>query len=138
MSISRAHILVPQDFRGEALALTDACLRLGRRYHFDEAHGVLVGRLGVKFFDELGRHHRLGLRDRILLHAAALLHDVGDYVRYEGHHKHSYYLIANSDLLGMTAAERAIVANVARYHRKSALSSITRGSARCPRRTEAR
>ena len=119
VDLARAHF-VPQDFRGEALALTDACLRLGRRYHFDEAHGVLVGRLGVKLFDELGRHHRLGPRDRILLHAAALLHDVGDYVRYEGHHKHSYYLIANSDLLGMTAAERAIVANVARYHRKSA------------------
>ncbi|MEO5726364.1 MAG: Ppx/GppA phosphatase family protein [Byssovorax sp.] len=119
VDLARAHF-IPQDFRGEALALTDACLRLGRRYHFDEAHGVLVGRLGVKLFDELAPHHRLGPRDRILLHAAALLHDVGDYVRYEGHHKHSYYLIANSDLLGMTAAERAIVANVARYHRKSA------------------
>jgi exopolyphosphatase/guanosine-5'-triphosphate,3'-diphosphate pyrophosphatase len=119
VDLARAHF-IPQDFRGEALALTDACLRLGRRYHFDEAHGVLVGRLGVKLFDELALHHRLGPRDRILLHAAALLHDVGDYVRYEGHHKHSYYLIACSDLLGMTPAERAIVANVARYHRKSA------------------
>ena len=119
VDLARAHF-IPQDFRGEALALTDACLRLGRRYQFDEAHGVLVGRLGVKLFDDLAPHHRLGPRDRILLHAAALLHDVGDYVRYEGHHKHSYYLIVNSDLLGMTPAERAIVANVARYHRKSA------------------
>jgi exopolyphosphatase/guanosine-5'-triphosphate,3'-diphosphate pyrophosphatase len=44
---------------------------------------------------------------------------VGDFVRYEGHHKHSYYLVANSDLMGVTTTERAIVANVARYHRKS-------------------
>ena len=41
-------------------------------------------------------------------------------MRYEGHHKHSYYLIANSDLMGLTPAERALVANVARYHRKTA------------------
>jgi exopolyphosphatase/guanosine-5'-triphosphate,3'-diphosphate pyrophosphatase len=118
VDLARAHF-VPEDFRGEALALTDACLRLGRRYHFDEAHGTLVAKLGTKLFDDLATRHRMGQRDRILLHAAALLHDIGDFVRYEGHHKHSYYLITNSDLLGMTPEERAIVANVARYHRKS-------------------
>ncbi len=78
-----------------------------------------MARFAVKLFDDLAARHRLGPRDRILLHAAALLHDVGDFVRYEGHHKHSYYLIANSDLMGLAPAERAIVANVARYHRKS-------------------
>src|SRR6185369_3973660 len=61
----------------------------------------------------------LGPRDRILLAAAALLHDIGDFIRYEGHHKHSYYLIAHSDLMGLTPLEREIVANIARYHRKS-------------------
>jgi exopolyphosphatase / guanosine-5'-triphosphate,3'-diphosphate pyrophosphatase len=119
VDLARAHF-VPQDFRGEALALTEACLQLGRRYRFDEAHGTLVAKLGVKLFDDLALRHRMDQRDRILLHAAALLHDIGDFVRYEGHHKHSYYLITNSDLLGMTPEERAIVANVARYHRKSA------------------
>ena len=48
-----------------------------------------------------------------------MLHDIGDYVRYDGHHKHSYYLIQHSDIMGLTPDERAIVANVARYHRKS-------------------
>jgi exopolyphosphatase / guanosine-5'-triphosphate,3'-diphosphate pyrophosphatase len=119
VDLARAHF-VPEDFRGEALALTEVCLQLGRRYRFDEAHGTLVAKLGVKLFDDLAPRHRMGQRDRILLHAAALLHDIGDFVRYEGHHKHSYYLITNSDLLGMTPEERAIVANVARYHRKSA------------------
>jgi exopolyphosphatase/guanosine-5'-triphosphate,3'-diphosphate pyrophosphatase len=118
VDLARAHF-VPEDFRGEAIALTDACLRLGRRYRFDEAHGTRVAKLGVRLFDDLVSRHRLGQRDRILFHAAALLHDVGDYVRYEGHHKHSHYLIMNSDLIGMTPAERTIVANVARYHRKS-------------------
>jgi exopolyphosphatase / guanosine-5'-triphosphate,3'-diphosphate pyrophosphatase len=118
VDLARRHF-VPEDFPAEAAALNDACLRLGRRYHFDEAHGTLVARFAVKLFDDLAPRHRLGPRDRILLHASALLHDVGDFVRYEGHHKHSYYLVANSDLMGVTPAERAIVANVARYHRKS-------------------
>lgn len=118
VDLARRHFM-PEDSPSEAAALNDACLRLGRRYDFDEAHGTLVARLAVKLFDDLAVRHRLGPRDRTLLHAAALLHDVGDFVRYEGHHKHSYYLIANTDIMGMTPAERAIVANVARYHRKS-------------------
>lgn len=117
VDLARRHF-VPEDFPSAAAALTDACLRLGRRYHFDEAHGTLVARLSGRLFDELAPQHALGPRDRILLQAAALLHDVGDFVRYEGHHKHSFYLIANSDLMGMTPSERMVVANIARYHRK--------------------
>jgi len=118
VDLARAHFM-PVDFRGEAAALTQTCLRLGRRYHFDEAHGLLVAKLVVRLFDDLSSRHRMGGRDRNLLHAAALLHDVGDFIRYEGHHKHSYYIISNSDLMGMTPQERTVVANVARYHRKS-------------------
>ena len=58
-------------------------------------------------------------RERLLLRAAAVLHDIGDFVRYDGHHKHSYYLIQHSDVMGLSPDERALVANVARYHRKS-------------------
>ncbi len=118
VDIARAHFL-PKDFGNELSALEDACMRLGRRYHFDEQHGVIVARLAVRLFDDLAARHRLGPRDRILLHASALLHDVGDFIRYEGHHKHSYYLVRHSDLMGLNPEERELVANVARYHRKS-------------------
>ncbi len=107
------------DYGGEANASLDAALRLGRRYHFDEAHGVLVARLSSDLFDQLLPLHRLNERDRLLLRIAALLHDVGDFVRYEGHHRHSYYLLMNSDIVGLTPTERSLVANVARYHRKA-------------------
>lgn len=110
---------VPHDFGAEAAAVLDACLRLGRRYHFDEQHGTLVARLAVRLFDDLAGRHRMGPRDRILLQAASTLHDVGDFVRYEGHHKHSYYVIAHSEIMGITPQERELVANVARYHRRS-------------------
>jgi len=107
------------DTAQEALAVIGACERIGHRYHFDEAHGQLVAKLAAKLFDDLRDVHGFDDRDRLLLRAAALLHDIGDFVRYDGHHKHSFYLIQNSDIIGLTPDERAIVANVARYHRKS-------------------
>lgn len=99
-------------------AITKACLRLGRRYHFDEAHGVHVAGLSLQLFDDLKLVHRLSARERLLLKAAAILHDIGDFIRYEGHHKHSQYIIEHSDIMGITPEERRVVANVARYHRK--------------------
>jgi len=107
------------DKDAEARSLVDGCIRLGKRYGFDQAHGELVASLATSLFDDMASFHGFGERERLLLRIAALLHDVGDYVSYGGHHKHSYYLIQHSDIMGLTPVERAIVANVARYHRKS-------------------
>lgn len=107
------------DTDGEATSVLGACMRLGRRYQFDEQHGRTVAEIAAALFDDMQQVHLLGPRDRLLLRAAAVLHDIGDFVRYDGHHKHSYYLISNSDIIGLTPEERAIVANIARYHRKS-------------------
>jgi exopolyphosphatase/guanosine-5'-triphosphate,3'-diphosphate pyrophosphatase len=107
------------DTAREAQSVIDACLRLGRRYQFDEAHGQLVAKLAGLLFDDMQNVHQFGERERLLLRAAAILHDIGDFVRYDGHHKHSYYLIQHSDIMGLSPDERAVVANIARYHRKS-------------------
>jgi exopolyphosphatase/guanosine-5'-triphosphate,3'-diphosphate pyrophosphatase len=106
------------DAAGEAERVLEVCARLGRRYHFDEAHARQVCRFATQLFDDLQRVHAFGERDRLLLRAAALLHDIGDYVHYSGHHKHSQYLIQHADIMGLTPDERAIVSNIARYHRK--------------------
>jgi exopolyphosphatase / guanosine-5'-triphosphate,3'-diphosphate pyrophosphatase len=106
------------DAAGEAERVLDACLRLGRHYHFDEAHAKQVARFASQLFDDLHGVHAFGERDRVLLRAAAVLHDIGDYIHYSGHHKHSYYLIQHADIMGITPEERAVVANIARYHRK--------------------
>jgi exopolyphosphatase/guanosine-5'-triphosphate,3'-diphosphate pyrophosphatase len=58
---------------------------------------------------------------RPLLEAAALLANVGVFISHSGHHKHSYYVIRNSEhLAGFTDREVELIAQVARYHRKSA------------------
>jgi exopolyphosphatase/guanosine-5'-triphosphate,3'-diphosphate pyrophosphatase len=91
---------------------------LGRRYLFDEAHGMHVARLAGSLFDQLRELHGLDAGDRRVLLAAAVLHDVGAYVSRKRHHKHSLYLISQSELPGFAPGEMWLVANVARYHRK--------------------
>jgi exopolyphosphatase/guanosine-5'-triphosphate,3'-diphosphate pyrophosphatase len=82
-------------------------------------HAENVSQLSVKLFDALHDEHRLGRRERLLLRVGGLLHEVGGYVSNRAHHKHSYYLIINSEIFGLSRDEHAIVAHVARYHRRS-------------------
>lgn len=96
-----------------------ACRAVGERFRFDRAHGETVLRLATELFDQLETVTGLGAEERVLLQAAALLHDVGVLVGTPRHHKHSYYLIRESDLVGLSGKEKEIVALVARYHRKA-------------------
>ncbi|MGB8511027.1 MAG: Ppx/GppA phosphatase family protein, partial [Pyrinomonadaceae bacterium] len=90
---------------------------VGRRFGYEEAHANQVARLAGKIFDNLARAYGLTRHQRTLLSAAALLHDVGYHIAHESHHKHSLYLIKHSELTGFSETERAVIANVARYHR---------------------
>ena len=91
---------------------------LGRKYLFDEAHARHVSALALSIFDQTRTLHRLDPADRKILQAAALLHDIGQFVSYKRHHKHSLYLISHSELPTFTEGEMRLVGNVARYHRK--------------------
>ena len=72
----------------------------------------------ASLYDQLATVHGRGLRERRLLVAAALLHDVGGVVSLKSHHKHALYLITRSDLPGFTAREMFVVGCTARYHRR--------------------
>ena len=109
-------------------------LALGRRYRFDEAHAVHVATLALSLFDQLRPLHGQGDADRRLLTAAALLHDIGAHISYKKHHKHSLYLISQSELPGFTPAQMQAAAHVARYHRKGEPSPAHEGYAALPRR----
>ncbi len=95
-------------------------LNMAAQYRVDGPHTRHVAALALGMFDELAR---LGLhegdpRERELLWAASMLHDIGMSIDYDDHHKHSRYLILNGGLPGFSPVETAIIAQAARYHRK--------------------
>ena len=92
---------------------------LGRKYAFDEQHATTVARLALELFDKSRTVHGLGLEQRLLLEVAALLHDIGTFVGASEHHKHTHYLVMASPIVGLSRDQVALVASVARYHRKS-------------------
>lgn len=96
-------------------------LHLAELMDEDPAHSAQTARLALQLFDATVDRHGLGDDCRELLEAASLLSNIGLFVSHSGHHKHSYYLIRNADhLTGFTDHEIEIIAQVARYHRKSA------------------
>jgi len=89
------------------------------KYDPEPFHSNQVTKLALQLFDELSALHGLSVPERLLLEAAALLHDIGYARESDGHHKNSLKMILEYGLPGFTPMEIAIVANVARYHRKS-------------------
>lgn len=94
-------------------------IETGRKYYFDEHHSMQVTRLAKIIFDKIKQELQLEDDDWKLLEAASILHDIGQHISYSKHHKHSYYLITNTELPGFTDDEIEIIANTARYHRRS-------------------
>ena len=92
---------------------------LAEHYGVALRHGRRVAKLASDLFAGFQQLHKLEPRCAGLLEAAAYLHDAGHFVSDTRHHKHSYYLVANSDLPGFTVTERGIIANLCRYHRKA-------------------
>jgi CHAD domain-containing protein len=83
----------------------------------DEAHSLHVAELSLQLFDGLRSLHRLGEAEREMLEYAGILHDIGWKEGRKGHHKNSLEMIMGEDRLPFDERERAIIANVARYHR---------------------
>ena len=94
-------------------------IQLGRRYDFDQKHAEHTAKLALQIFDSTKRIHKLGAEARLILHAAALLHDIGYFINGNDHHKHSSYIISQSAIVGLSETEKLLVSVVARYHRGS-------------------
>jgi len=95
-------------------------LELAKKYHFPEEHSYQVKKLSSIIFEKTkGMLHNWSNKEKEFLEAAAILHDIGSIVAHNDHHKHSYYLIRNSGLLGFNDEEVELIANIARYHRQS-------------------
>ncbi|MBF0410342.1 MAG: HD domain-containing protein [Candidatus Riflebacteria bacterium] len=104
-----------QDFADQAV---HTALSLGQKFHFDQNHAVHVTELAVKIFQTMKEDHQLSGKFELLLRLSGLLHDIGMYISNRAHHKHSMYLILNSDLFGLTLHDKIIIGLIARYHRR--------------------
>ena len=96
------------------VSVLDLCRRCGWR----EDHSRQVARLALRLFDGTAELHGLSDHHRELLEHAALLHDIGEHVSGEGHHKHTAYLIQHGRLRGFSPEEVLILATLGRYHRQ--------------------
>lgn len=104
----------------------DGVLELCRRYGADPKREVAVRNRVVQLFREMERVHNLPAEYCFWLEAAALMHNVGKFMNYQGHHRHTQYIIANSELYGFAPEQRAIVSAIARYLGKSRPSAQDR------------
>jgi exopolyphosphatase / guanosine-5'-triphosphate,3'-diphosphate pyrophosphatase len=94
-------------------------IHLAENCRYDKPHSEQVLKLSLRIFNQISNELGLTEKDEEYLEAAAILHDVGHSLSHSQHHRHSYYLIRNCELLGFNDEDIEIIANIARYHRKS-------------------
>ncbi|MEL6162972.1 MAG: Ppx/GppA phosphatase family protein [Cyanobacteria bacterium J06628_3] len=115
-----AHDLIENRLRFQSTIRQRSVLKIANRYNVDLRYSERIAAFALSLFDQTkGYLHQWGNQERFLLWAASELHNCGHFINHSAHHKHSYYLIRNSGLLGYNETEIEIIANLARYHRKS-------------------
>ncbi|MBX3423283.1 MAG: Ppx/GppA family phosphatase [Pirellulaceae bacterium] len=105
-----------EDYRRQAIRSASS---LSELYGIDEKHSRHVAQLSAKIFADLQNEHQLEPRMSLILYLAAMLYDVGSYINSRSAHKHSMYIIRNSELFGLSRKDVLLISLVARYHRRS-------------------
>jgi exopolyphosphatase / guanosine-5'-triphosphate,3'-diphosphate pyrophosphatase len=115
------HGLIENRLRSQSSVRQTSVFQTAKKYSVNLDHAQRVAMFALSLFDQTqGILHHWNHPERELLWAAAILHNCGHYISHSSHHKHSYYLIRNGELLGYTETDLETIANLARYHRKSA------------------
>ena len=94
-------------------------LGLCRHYGVNPKRQEPVVQYATQLFEDLKSVHQLSADYKLWLQSAAMMHSVGKFMNYQGHHRHTQYIIANSELYGFTPEQRVIVSAIARYLGKS-------------------
>ncbi|MCA9048473.1 MAG: exopolyphosphatase [Planctomycetaceae bacterium] len=105
-----------EDFRDQIFRSAE---ELARKFHIDLEHSRHVARLAREIFRGLQSEHKLDVRCESILYVAALLHEAGLFISTSSYHKHSHYLISNSEIFGLNSLDHKLTALVARYHRRA-------------------
>ena len=109
-------LALSDDFTKEVIRSSE---KIAKKYHVHLAHARQVSQLSMSIFEQLQELHKLDRHDALLLQLAAILHESGGFISNKAHHKHSQYIILNSEIFGLPRVDMEIVALIARYHRNS-------------------
>lgn len=122
-NIREGVIISHNDDAGEELQeefhqqITASAISLLRKYHGDEVHAERVRKNALAIYQCLKDEISLENRSIVLLEVAAILHDIGIFIRMDDHNLHSEYIIRHSEIFGLTRTENLIISLIARYHR---------------------
>jgi len=98
---------------------SNALLEVGKHYRVDLRFATHVCNLSIQLFSGLKKVHGLPPEYQDWLTAAAMLHEVGFYLNRTGRHRHTYYIVSNSEIFGYTNQQRHLIAAIARYMGKT-------------------
>jgi exopolyphosphatase/guanosine-5'-triphosphate,3'-diphosphate pyrophosphatase len=101
-------------------------LDLCKHYGVDAKKAEPVRQHVAQLYDELLRVHELPAEYRLWLESAAMMQDAGKYMNHQGHHRHTQYIVANSEIFGFSPEQRAVVGAIARYMGKSRPDPVDR------------
>lgn len=98
--------------------VVQAACEIGVRYKTDRKHADHVAQFAQQLFRELQHLHALDPKYELVLRVAAVLHEVGMFISPREHHKHSLYILLQTEIFGLSTSDREMVALLARYHRR--------------------
>ena len=103
-------------FRSQVIS---GAMNIARNYKSDIDHAQFVRNESLKIYRELNKEFALKGQHRLFLETAAILHDTGSFISPLSHHKHSQYIVRNTDIFGLSSMDRKIIGHIVRYHRKA-------------------
>lgn len=101
-------------------------LEVCQRYAIDLKMAEPVREHVVQLFNGLAKVHELPEEYKLWLESAAMMQDVGKFMNHQGHHRHTQYILANSEIFGFSPEQRAIVSALARYLGKTRPDAMDR------------
>ncbi|MCQ2575547.1 MAG: HD domain-containing protein [Treponema sp.] len=101
------------------MQITASARNLLRKYHGDENHAECVRMISTKLYDTMKNELAMDDHARTLLETAAILHDIGVFIRYDNHNIHGSYIVQNSEIFGLNRIDKTIVAEITRFHKGS-------------------
>lgn len=115
MADKKKLVRLEHDFSGDILA---AARNISKRYMGSKSHAVVLESNVTKIFDSMKKYHGMEKRERLLLQISAILHDCGKYISMSSPGECAYNIIMSTEIIGLSHAEREMVANIVKYNTK--------------------